>query len=504
MDKVYLKELINALRSELIRFRFWVVGAFICISFAVLFVGMNWPKKYATTVTLIADTTKIVGSLLEGKAEMTKIDQSEQAQQFIYSRGVLEAAAKEGGLIKKDISPEEQDRVIKLVRSSLVVNSDKNNIFRLSYSAGDPDSSFEMLNAVVNVFLADTEKRKRAESLGAYNFIDAQVQSLKHQLELAEEKLKEFNSENLDGSRETVTARLASLRSDIENLKITIDESQARVNTLQQQLGSEGQYQQGKGQSDDLRQRRVALSAQLEKLLMDYQEDYPDVVATRAQLASLNASIKKMEDAGQVYSNSENLANPLYEELRKQLSVAEVDVRAQRRRMESLVRLQTQEEERAQRVATGQAQYSDLTRDYNVTRKVYEDMLEKKNAARVSMTLDLEGQGVSYRIQDPAAFPLKPVGLSFVVFAILGPILGFLFPIGLLIAFVVVDPHIRSSRLLQAQLPDDIEMLGVIPHYSTPLGERLLKKDMLGILGGTLVALFLYALLAIYWHIVKG
>ncbi len=131
-------------------------------------------------------------------------------------------------------------------------------------------------------------------------------------------------------------------------------------------------------------------------------------------------------------------------------------------------------------------------------------MLEKKNAARVSMTLDLEGQGVSYRIQDPAAFPLKPVGLSFVVFAILGPILGFLFPIGLLIAFVVVDPHIRSSRLLQAQLPDDIEMLGVIPHYSTPLGERLLKKDMLGILGGTLVALFLYALLAIYWHIVKG
>ncbi|HOY21888.1 MAG TPA: chain length-determining protein [Cellvibrio sp.] len=503
MDKVYLKELLSALKSELIRFRFWVVGVFICVSFAVLLTGMSWPKKYSTSITLIADTTKIVGSLLEGKAEMTKIDRSEQAQQFIYSRGVMEAAAKDRGLIKKDMSPEDQDRVIRGVRANLEVKADKNNIFKLSFSSGDPDNSFEMLNAIVNIFLADTEKRKREESLGAYNFIDAQVQSLKHQLELAEEKLKEFNSENLDGSRETVTGRLAGLRSEIENLKITIEESQARVNTLQQQLGNEGQYQQGKGVSDDLRQRRAALSTQLEKLLMDYQEDYPDVVSTRAQLTTLNASIKKMEESGQVYSNSENIANPLYEELRKQLSVADVELRSQKRRMESLVRLQSQEEERAQRVAAGQAQYSDLTRDYNVTRKVYEDMLEKKNAARVSMTLDIEGQGVSYRIQDPAVFPLKPTGIGFFQFAILGPILGLLLPIVLLIAFVVVDPHIRMSRVLQAQLPPEIGILGVIPHYNTPLGERLLKKDMIAILALTTGSLILYVLLASYWLVAR-
>lgn len=504
MDKVYLKELINALKSELIRFRFWVVGVFVVVSFAILLLGMSWPKKYTTTATLVADTAKIVGSLLEGKAEMTSIDRAEKAQQFIYSRGVLEAAVKEGGLAKKDATQEELENIVKGVRANLVVQSDKNNIFKLSYNSNNPDTSFEMLNAVVNVFITDTEKRKRAESVSAYNFIDAQVQSLKHQLETAEEKLKEFNSENLDGSRESITGRLATLRADIENLKITIEESQARVNTLQQQLGNEGQYQQGKGLSDELRQRRVALSAQLEKLLLDYQEDYPDVVATKAQLETLNASIKKMESSGQVYSNSENIANPLYEELRKQLAVAEVDLRSQRRRMESLVKLQSQEEDRAQRVAAGQAQYSDLTRDYNVTRKVYEDMLEKKNAARVSMTLDIEGQGVSYRIQDPVTFPLKPAGLGFIHFAIIGPLLGLLLPLGLLVAFVLVDPHIRSSRILQAQLPADIEILGVIPHYNTPLGERLLKKDMIAIFGISAAALILYVLLAGYWQVVKG
>lgn len=504
MDKVYIRELINALKSELIRFRFWVVIAFISISFAILFVGMGWPKKYSTTVTLVADVTNIIEPLLKGSAEMTKIDRSEQAQQFIHTRGVIEAAARERGLIKKDMSPDQQDRIIKAIRASLVVNSDKNNFFKLSYSSNDPDNSFEMLNAIVNVFLADTEKRKREESLGAYNFIDAQVQSYKHQLELAEEKLKDFNSENLDGSRETVTGRLSTLRSDIENLKITIEESQARVNTLQQQLGNEGQYQQSKGQSDELRQRRIALSAQLEKLLLDYQEDYPDVVTTRAQLATLNASINKLEGSGQVYSNTENVANPLYEELRKQLSVAEVDLRSQRRRMESLIRLQGQEEERAQRVAAGQAQLSDLTRDYNVTRKVYEEMLQKKESARLSMTLDIEGQGVSYRIQEPAVFPLKPSGIGFLHFALLGPLAGFLIPLGLLIAYVLVDPHIRLSRVLQSQLPPEIELLGVIPHYNSPLGERLLKKDMVALLSISAVCMVIYISLACYWQMIKA
>src|SRR5690606_35342057 len=119
-----------------------------------------------------------------------------------------------------------------------------------------------------------------------------------------------------------------------------------------------------------------------------------------------------------------------------------------------------------------------LTRDYNVTREVYEEMLQRKESARLSMTLDIEGQGVTYRIQEPASFPLQPSGLRFIHFALAGPVLGLLFPLGLLILYVMLDPHLRSARALQSQLPLDIEIVSVIPHYHSPLGERLLKKDM--------------------------
>jgi polysaccharide chain length determinant protein (PEP-CTERM system associated) len=413
-------------------------------------------------------------------------------------------AARQSGLIEKDASTEQKEKVVKDIRASLVVKPEKNNYFQVIYSASDADKSFDVLNAVINAFLADTEKKKRDQSQGAYNFIDAQVQMYKHQLELAEEKLKEFKSTNLDGSEVSVESRIAQLRSDIENLKIIIEESQARVNTLQRQLGTEGQYQHAKGQVDEMKQRKQYLTSQLENLLLNFQEDYPDVVQVRTQLKEINSAIAKLQTSGEVYSNTDKVENPLYEELRKQLSVAEVDVLSQRRRMESLLNLQEQEQQRAQRVAANQAQFSELTRDYDVIQKTYDGMLQRKEAARLSMILDQEGQGISYRIQEPATFPIKPLGFVFWQFAIVGPILGLLLPLGLLIAFVMVDPHVRSARILQNQLPDDVDLLGVVPHFNSPLGERLLRKDMLGLLAIALVSMVLYLACAIYWQVIKA
>lgn len=504
MDKVYIKDLLLALRAELIRFRFWVVALFIGVSFCVLAVGTLWPKNYSTSALLVADITTIIEPLLKGRAAVTGIDRSQQAREIIYTRTILEAAGKEAGLITRNTSPEQQDRIINDLRSGLNVKPEKNNYFRISFQSPNPDRSFEMLNAIINVFIEDTARRKREESLGAYTFIDTQVQSYKRQLEIAEEKLKDFKGENLDGTEATVTARIAQLRNEIEALKITIEETQARIATIQQQLNNEGQYQQAKGQVDDLKQRRQVLATQLEQLLLSYQESYPDVISLREQIREIDQAIAKLQADGEVFSNTAQIENPLYEELRKQLQAADVDLRGQKRRMESLIHLQEQEYERAKRIAANQAQLSELTRDYNVTRDVYEEMLQRKESARLSMTLDIEGQGVTYRIQEPAAFPLQPSGLRFIHFALIGPILGLLLPIGLLVLYVMLDPHLRSARALQTQLPPDIEMLAVIPHYHSPLGERLLKKDMVLLLMVGAIAMAAYISFVVYWHNFKG
>lgn len=506
MDKAYLTDLLAALRAELVRFRFWCALLFLGVAYLFLFVGLIWPKSYNTKVVLFADVTNIIEPLLKGRAEITKIDRSVQASEVIYTRRIMLETAKQAGLLKEGASEEQQDAIVAQLRAGVVVARERNeNYVQLSYTATNPDRSFEILNAVVNVFIEDTAKRKRDESVGAYNFIDAQVQTYKKQLESAEEKLKEFKSQNTDGSEEGVSARIASLRQEVESLKITIEETQSRITTINQQLNTEGQYLQAKGQIDELKQRRQTLTAQLEQMLLSYQENYPDVVSLRTQISELDSAIAKIQQSGgEVYGSSDKVQNPLYEELRKQLADADVSLRSQKRRMQSLLSLQEDEYARQQRIAANQASLSDLTRDYDVTKKVYEEMLQRKETARISMTLDIEGQGVSYRIQEPAAFPLKPSGLHFIHFAIAGPFVGLLFPLGLLILFIMVDPHVRSARALQKQLPSDIEVIGVVPHYKSPIGERLLKKDVLLIVSVAAVGMICYLAFVTYWLITKG
>lgn len=505
MDKAYLRDLLVALRAELVRFRFWCALLFLLVAYLFLVVGLLWPKSYTTKVVLFADVTNIIEPLLKGRAEITKIDRSEQASEVIYTRRIMIETAKQAGLLTKASAEEQQDAVIKQLRAGVKVARERNeNYVQLSYTATNPDTSFEVLNSVVNVFIEDTAKRKRDESVGAYNFIDAQVQTYKKQLESAEEKLKEFKSKNTDGSEDAVSARIASLRQEIEGLKITIEETQSRITTIEQQLNTEGQYLQAKGQIDELNSRRQTLTAQLEQMLLSYQENYPDVVSLRTQINELDIAINKIQSSGDIYASSDKVQNPLYEELRKQLADADVSLRSQKRRMQSLLSLQEDEFARQQRIAASQASLSDLTRDYDVTKKVYEEMLQRKETARVSMTLDIEGQGVSYRIQEPAAFPLKPSGLHFIHFAIAGPVLAFFAPLGLLILFILIDPHLRSARALQRQLPADIDVVGVVPHYKSPIGERLLRKDVLLIGAVLALGMICYLAIAIYWIVVKG
>jgi uncharacterized protein involved in exopolysaccharide biosynthesis len=189
-------------------------------------------------------------------------------------------------------------------------------------------------------------------------------------------------------------------------------------------------------------------------------------------------------------TDSDVVINPFYEELRSKLSEAEINLNTRLRRMAATKRLLEGEFERRKRIANQQAELSELTRDYTVTQKIYDDMLERKETARLSMTLSIEGQGVNYKIQEPPEYPLNPEGLRFLHFVLAGPLLGLLITIGVAIGYVLLDQRVRFptdvSQLTSAPL------LVVIPHVRTPFTQRIVRSDML------LMFFLGVALLAVY------
>ena len=65
---------------------------------------------------------------------------------------------------------------------------------------------------------------------------------------------------------------------------------------------------------------------------------------------------------------------------------------------------------RSRRIAASESALAELTRDYEVNRDIYQDLLKRRENARVSMNLDRASRGLTFRIQDPATMPLRPTG----------------------------------------------------------------------------------------------
>src|SRR5690606_25866178 len=146
---------------------------------------------------------------------------------------------------------------------------------------------------------------------------------------------------------------------------------------------------------------------------------------------------------------------------------------------ESLEELLAKEYHVAERVAANQAELMDLTRDYDVTKKVYEEMLARKENANITLALNDEGQGESYKVLEPPTYPLQPAGVPAILIFVAAPVVALAAPVGLALAFVVLDPRLRSVALLTQKLPEGVPLLAAVPHRGTPLAARLLRKDIL-------------------------
>jgi hypothetical protein len=87
MDTAFIKDILLALKAELIRFRFWCVLLFILVSGIVLLVGVMWPKNYATSALLFADETNILEPCCADAQKSHPLTVPCRAREIIYTRG---------------------------------------------------------------------------------------------------------------------------------------------------------------------------------------------------------------------------------------------------------------------------------------------------------------------------------------------------------------------------------------------------------------------------------
>lgn len=336
------------------------------------------------------------------------------------------------------------------------------NYVGVSFVDANPDRAFAVVTRLVDHFITESSANKKSESQKAFAFIDKQARAYQDQLRAAEERLKIFKANNTDGTEGQVNSKIENLRNTISNLTIDIEQIEARIGSLRAQIANEDRYLTRRAKADEYNQRIVQAVQDYDNLRLTYTDSHPDVVAVKQYIEELKAA--SANDQGSAVTGlSTSVENPVYDELRGALANASIEKQGELKRLNSIKALLAKEMERKQRIAEKNAELAELTSGYDVTKDLYEDLLQKKEQARMSMALDIEGQGVSYQIQEPPEYPVVPVGFSFIHFVLLGCLAALAVPIGLAVVYIVLDPRVRFLHTIETSF--DVDLLGEIPHY---------------------------------------
>ncbi|MGD8525404.1 MAG: hypothetical protein PVJ63_04090 [Thioalkalispiraceae bacterium] len=507
--KIPFEVFISTLFSECYARRNVIFVLFMVVSLSMLTAGYFWPKKYASFTIVHVDDENILQSLMRGTAETTQpIDHVANAREIIYGEKIMHAVLVDAGFITDQSTELEIEKLKQEIKKRTTIKSVGENLIRIEYQGSEPKRTYTTVKRMTELFIEEGEKSKNQESQSAYDFINKQVNQYLVKLTEVEEELRNFHSSNLDarpGLEAEISQRISTIQSNIEQARLQLREALIRKESIKEQLAGEAAITISQSKEGQYRSKIASLQEELERLRLDYKDTYPDIIRIKHQISDLkeamNEEINKREKAkllakssGEQYVDEGIIVNPLYQELRSSAAQTDTEIATLRARINEMNKMLEKVYERARKIFGGEATLARLTRDYEVNREIYQDLLRRRENARVSKSLDQDHQGLNLKIQEPAKVPIIPNGIRFLHFAILGIVLGVTLPIGLVYTLLMYDPRIRFSEIIIQDL--NLPVVAEIPKMTTVQEYRCEKKNIHMLIAGVMFVLVIYGFVA--------
>ncbi|WP_148041019.1 hypothetical protein [Montanilutibacter psychrotolerans] len=453
--------------------------------------GLTNPPTYKSSATVLVQDNTPIAPLLEGRA--TAPNDSSRAiisRDVLFGRRVMADVLIAGGWVGGHLSELEKEQLIRGIigRTDITVtertqtrsNDPKLSLVKITYADSNPRRAYAVTKRFSEALIEQVLESRARASQSAYQFIDAQVGKYQEALGEADKKLQDYRNINPDafpGVGSDVSARIAELRRATDNASMDLAQVGAQERQLMGQLSRESQLTTI-SRSAQANVQLATLQAEESRLMLSYTDQHPDVVRVRNQIRDMQAQVRSGANSGgtTVLPGSTPSMNPVYQQLRTQIAGVRSQGAAAASRVAIAQALLREELERSRRIAGSEGEVSALTRAHDVNREMYEDLLKRRENARVSMSLDADGQSLGFQIQEPASIPLLPTGLRLMHFALTGIVLAILIPLLLLSILVKHDPRVRLP--LQIEREAGLPVLGTIPLYMTHNQFELRAKRM--------------------------
>jgi uncharacterized protein involved in exopolysaccharide biosynthesis len=390
--------------------------------------------------------------------------------------------------------------------------------FTVSYESRDPAQAQQVALWLTEAFMRASRKILEERADAASQFYASEAERFRLSIGGLESKLADFKTKNYGRLPELAGANLNVLdrtERDLENVQLQLQTlSQQRIFLLQQL-----EQARSEGPGTNL---LPALEAELSEKQAVYDENHPDIVALRRKIESLraggpasaNLSLPEQltqqkavlaasrqrysddhPDVKRILRNIESLeariargetapsgvGSAAASQLRTQINAINTEQAALQARAAELRGKLTEFEGRMEATPLVEREYQTLTRDLDLARKKYDELLASQMDADLKKSAISGGRADELKLVQPASRPSTPAKPARVSIVIIGLILAVIFAVGAATVAESLDQNVRGTRDVRRLLA--VAPLATIPHIRDSLAQRRLIMRLSAITG---------------------
>ncbi|MBV9180064.1 MAG: hypothetical protein JO356_02020 [Acidobacteria bacterium] len=469
----------------------------------------KWRSQYEGTTTILVNPQQVPEKYVSPAVSADPSSRLNIITQQVLSRTRLEEVIRKFDLYKERRKSQSPEEIIEKMRDDIGIQVKQGSgpelsTFTLSYTGTDPQLVAKVANELASSFIRWNVSSRVQQVNGTQDFLSSELEVAKQNLQKQEEALREFKMKHLGETPDQETSNLqalAGLRTALEAnvdamnrldeqrilLKHSLDPATAVSGTPNVELTDRGRL--------ELEKREVETSIQ--QLRENYSVRHPDVIRATRRLAEIDTRLASLppDPSPDEGNKTKDEASPVA--VRLDL----IDKELQRRASEQ-IQLESEIATYRQKIAAAplrEEQLVELTRNYETSKKHYQDLLDSTFNIGMAADLEQKQKGERFMVLDFAQAPQKPVKPNR---ALLIPISAFV-ALGLSILGIVVknmlDPSVKTETDLKSLLPTGVSIIGLIPRIEVAADSQRARR--FAIFSSAICLLLCVAITTVVWSI---
>lgn len=472
--------------------RRWLVAAIIWAT-ALLGWFALWlvPDKYASRAQVYVQTETVLDPVMNGvtarpdyerRVEVMKLQllTRPNVEEIIYRSGLDREITATSSREKRA----QMEKLIDWVSGQITIASPQEMYFVIDYKNPDPTIARNVVDAALNLLIEQDLGASITENLEARKRLDAEIAAFDERLTAKEQEVAAFRREHAEelAATEGNDRRRDLMEAELSRVTDELALAERRVATTRSLLVG--------ASSTSSNAELERLNVELAALRSQYQENYPDIQAVKARIAQIGKE-----------GATARPSDPEYKRLSAELRAAE-DVAAGF--AERQKRLRADLDEIA--VTLGQAprvvaDLQRIVRDYEKTRKNYEELIERRDRLSITANLGAGAQGVEYKVFERPEVSLIPASQQFRIMLIAGVSLLSL-AVGAAAAFLLTWMQKSFTQTVELEAAFGLPVLGALSEVESAAVREMRRRDI-GRLAIAGAALAVVGAAYFYWEVIR-